>query len=560
MSKLWSKVKESLSSVIPVALIVLALHFSIAPMSYGILALFLAGTLLLILGMSLFTLGADTAMMPMGEHMGSQLTKTKKIWLLIIICFAIGVMITIAEPDLQVLAGQVPSVPAPVLIISVALGVGLFLVVALLRILFQIKLSYLLIGFYIAVFIMATFTSDDYLAVAFDSGGVTTGPITVPFILALGVGLSIVLGGKSSHDDSFGLVALCSIGPVMAVMIMGMFYNSSSSNYASKMITEPSGMSELLYLFAEAFPHYFRDVAVALSPIIIFFIIFQFAVMKLSRQHLIKIAVGVLYTYMGLVLFLTGVNVGFMPAGNYIGGAVGSMSYNWILIPLGALIGFFVVAAEPAVHVLNNQVEDITGGAISKRAMLLSLSVGVGLAIALAMFRVVTGTSIWYVLLPGYSLALILTFFSPKIFTAIAFDSGGVASGPMTATFLLPFSMGACAAVGGNVLTDAFGIVSMVAMTPLITIQILGVIYRIKLYNTEKEEGIALDLAGEADAEEIITWEDGLPEDEGVEWIKPESVDIDTEWVENIQWAADLEKEKHLADLESDNYYIDLED
>ena len=560
MKTIWLKIKESLSSVIPVAVIVLILNFTIAPMQAGTLALFLTGTFLLILGMSLFTLGADTAMMPMGEQMGSQLTKTKKLWLLIIICFALGVMITIAEPDLQVLAAQVPSVPNPVLILSVAIGVGLFLVVALIRILYQIRLSYLLIGFYIAVFIMAAFTSDDYLAVAFDSGGVTTGPITVPFILALGVGLSGVLGGKSSHDDSFGLVALCSIGPIMAVMIMGMFYDSSSTGFASDTIKQVSDAEGLLRLFAEGFPHYFREVGIALSPIILFFIIFQFSVLKMTKQQLIKITIGLIYTYLGLVLFLTGVNVGFMPAGNYLGGAVGSLSFNWVLIPLGAIIGFFVVAAEPAVHVLNVQVQDITGGAISKRAMLLSLSIGVGIAIALAMFRVVSGVSIWYVLLPGYGLALILTLFAPKIFTAIAFDSGGVASGPMTATFLLPFTMGACEAIGGNVLTDAFGVVAMVAMTPLITIQIMGIIYRIKLYHTEKEEGMVMDLASVSGGEEIFEWTDGHPGKEGVEWVEPLTVADDTEWVENLQWTEDLERERHQSDIESDNYYINFEE
>lgn len=560
MKTIWLKIKESLSSVIPVAVIVLILNFTIAPMQAGTLALFLTGTFLLILGMSLFTLGADIAMMPMGEQMGSQLTKTKKLWLLVLICFALGVMITIAEPDLQVLAAQVPSVPNPVLILSVAIGVGLFLVVALIRILYQIRLSYLLIGFYIAVFIMAAFTSDDYLAVAFDSGGVTTGPITVPFILALGVGLSGVLGGKSSHDDSFGLVALCSIGPIMAVMIMGMFYDSSSTGFASDTAEQILDAEGLLRLFAEGFPHYFKEVGIALSPIILFFIIFQFAVLKLTKQQLIKISIGLIYTYLGLVLFLTGVNVGFMPAGNFLGGAVGSLSFNWILIPLGAIIGFFVVAAEPAVHVLNVQVQDITGGAISKRAMLLSLSIGVGIAIALAMFRVVLGVSIWYVLLPGYGLALILTLFAPKIFTAIAFDSGGVASGPMTATFLLPFTMGACKAIGGNVLTDAFGVVAMVAMTPLITIQIMGIIYRIKLYHTEREEGIAMDLASASGGEEIFEWTDGHPGEEGVEWVESVTVADDTEWVENLQWAEDLERERHQSDFESDNQYINFEE
>lgn len=518
MEKLLTKLKESVSSVLPIAVIVLLLHFTIAPVPGGTLALFLAGTILLILGMGFFTLGADISMMPMGEQIGAQLTKSKRIGLLVACCFAIGILITIAEPDLQVLANQVPSVPNMALILSVALGVGIFLVVSLLRILFQLKLSFLLILFYAAVFLMALFTAPDYLAVAFDSGGVTTGPITVPFILALGIGLSSVRGGKSSHDDSFGLVALCSIGPIMAVMIMGLFFDPSSSAAATEapVITD---LTALLHALGEGVMDYSKEVALALSPIILFFIIFQLAALKLPKAQLIKLAVGIVYTYVGLVVFLTGVNVGFLPAGHFIGAAIGGSGSGWILIPLGMVMGFFIVAAEPAVHVLNNQVEDLTGGAISKRAMLASLSIGVAISIGLAMLRILTGLSIWYLLIPGYAIALILTFFVPPIFTGIAFDSGGVASGPMTATFLLPFAMGACEALGGNIMTDAFGIVAMVAMTPLITIQVMGVIYRIKLTVTERRESgrLAFDMAVEA------------------------------------------AKAQLLADLRADNYFIDLE-
>jgi len=518
VEKLLTKLKESVSSVLPIAVIVLILHFTIAPVPDGTLALFLAGTILLIIGMGFFTLGADISMMPMGEQIGAQLTKSRRLGLLVACCFAIGILITIAEPDLQVLADQVPSVPNATLILSVALGVGLFLVVALLRILFQLKLSWLLLLFYGAVFLMAVFTSPDYLAVAFDSGGVTTGPITVPFILALGIGLSSVRGGKSSHDDSFGLVALCSIGPIMAVMIMGLFFDPSSSA-ASTETPVVSGLASMLRLLGHGLLDYAQEVAVALSPIVLFFLIFQFAALRLPKSKLIKLAVGVVYTYVGLVIFLTGVNVGFLPTGHYIGAAIGSSGTAWLLIPLGMLMGFFIVAAEPAVHVLNNQVEDITGGSISRNSMLVCLSLGVAVSIGLAMLRILTGLSIWYLLVPGYAIALLLTFFVPPIFTGIAFDSGGVASGPMTATFLLPFAMGACEALGGNIMTDAFGIVAMVAMTPLIAIQIMGVIYRVKLTVTERQESrkLAFDMAVEAAKAQLI------------------------------------------ADLYADNYYIDLE-
>ncbi len=496
--KLLEKIKESLSSVLPVTGIVILIHLLLSPMPGGTFALFLIGAVLLVLGMGLFTLGADLSMMPMGERVGAHLTKSKKLSILIPVCFLIGALITIAEPDLTVLAGQVPTVPDAVLILTVAVGVGLFLVLALLRIIFRKSLQLLLFVFYGLVFVLAAFTPEEFLAAAFDSGGVTTGPITVPFIMALGIGVAAVRGGNSAQDDSFGLVTMCSIGPVLSMLLLGMFYNAGTGGHTSVEAHNPSGIGEILALFGEAIPEYLADVALALLPVVLFFLVFQILFLRLSRKRLLKMGVGLLYTFIGLVLFLTGVNVGFLPAGYTLGSRLGATAAGWI-IPIGMAMGFFVVMAEPAVHVLNKQVEEITVGAISQRAMLLSLSVGVAVSIGIAMLRVVTGVSIWYFLLGGYAVALTLSFFVPKIFTAVAFDSGGVASGPMTAAFMLPFAMGACDALGGNILTDAFGLVAMVAMTPLITIQLLGVLYSIKLRRTVQ--------AAEPEAEQIEIFE-----------------------------------------------------
>ena len=496
--KLLEKIKESLSSVLPVTGIVILIHLLLSPMPGGTFALFLIGAVLLVLGMGLFTLGADLSMMPMGERVGAHLTKSKKLSILIPVCFLIGALITIAEPDLTVLAGQVPTVPDAVLILTVAVGVGLFLVLALLRIIFRKSLQLLLIVFYGLVFVLAAFTPEEFLAAAFDSGGVTTGPITVPFIMALGIGVAAVRGGNSAQDDSFGLVSMCSIGPVLSMLLLGMFYNAGTGTHTAIEAHNPSGIGEILALFGEAIPEYLADVALALLPVVLFFLVFQILFLRLSRKRLLKMGVGLLYTFVGLVLFLTGVNVGFLPAGYTLGSRLGATAAGWI-IPIGMVMGFFVVMAEPAVHVLNKQVEEITVGAISQRAMLLSLSVGVAVSIGIAMLRVVTGVSIWYFLLGGYTVALALSFFVPKIFTAVAFDSGGVASGPMTAAFMLPFAMGACDALGGNILTDAFGLVAMVAMTPLITIQLLGVLYSIKLRRTVQ--------AAEPEAEQIEIFE-----------------------------------------------------
>ena len=484
---LLEKLKESLGAVLPIIGIVLVLCFSIAPIPNSVLMTFVVGAVLLIIGMMFFTLGAEMAMTPMGERIGTKLTNTRKISVVIVLCFILGFIITISEPDLQVLAEQVPSIPNYTLIIAVATGVGIFLVAAVLRMLFGIPLAHMLLVLYPIIFILASIVPQDFLTVAFDSGGVTTGPMTVPFIMALGIGFSAVRSDKHAENDSFGLVALCSVGPILAVLLLGLLYHPEESGYEQTMIVKTDNSVEMWQLFQEGLPYYMKEMLISLLPIILFFFIFQIVSLHLHKKTLVKIIIGIIYTYIGLVLFLTGVNVGFMPAGNYLGQVIAGLSYPWIIVPIGMLIGYFIVKAEPAVYVLTEQVEELTSGAISAKAMGMSLSIGVAFSLGLAMVRVLTGISILWFLLPGYAVALGLTFFVPKIFTAIAFDSGGVASGPMTATFLLPFSMGACETLGGNVVTDAFGVIAMVAMTPLITIQILGLIYQIQEQMKEKQ-------------------------------------------------------------------------
>lgn len=505
--KFKEKLTETLKAVMPILLIVLLLCFSITPIPPGILMLFMVGAVLLIVGMLFFNVGVELSMTPMGERAGSIITRSKKLSIIIIIGFVLGFVITISEPDLQVLAEQVPSVPNIVLIVSVAIGVAIFLVFALLRMLFSIALSHLLVIFYIIVFTLAMFVPKDFLAIAFDSGGVTTGPMTVPFIMAFGIGIASIRSDKHAEDDSFGLVAMCSIGPILAVLILGMIYNPSQAEHVSDAIPMVDDTVQLWKLFAVEFPTYMKEIAISLLPIIIFFGLLQLVTREINKRTLIKIGIGLVYTYIGLVVFLTGVNVGFMPAGKYLGQAIAGLSYSWIIIPIGAVIGYFIVLAEPAVFVLTKQVEEITSGAISSKAMRNSLSIGVAASVGLAMVRVLTGISILWFLIPGYLIALVLTFFVSKIFTAIAFDSGGVASGPMTATFLLPFAMGACEALGGNIITDAFGIVAMVAMTPLITIQIMGLIFKFKEKKLRREtmlqQVVSLDTYGDMDIIEL---------------------------------------------------------
>ena len=479
--QLLEKIRESLSSVLPITAIVLLLSVTLVPLTPGALVLFLFGSLLLIVGVGVFTLGVDMSMTPMGGGIGAYMSRARHMSVPLLIAFALGMLVTIAEPDLTVLAQQVPAIPNQVLILTVAAGVGLFLVIALLRVMLKIPLSRLLVVFYLAAFALAIlFTPNDFIPVSFDSGGVTTGPITVPFIMALGVGAASVRSDKNSTSDSFGLVALCSIGPVLSVLVLGVCYAPDSASYTPAALPDIATTRDAAREFAAAIPHYAGEAAAAMVPICAMFLLFQLLTRRFKRTQLLRIVSGLIYTYVGLVMFLTGVNVGFMPAGQLIGAAIAGGGAPFLLIPIGMLMGYFIVGAEPAVHVLVKQVEEVSMGSISQGAMKQGLAIGVAVSIGIAMLRVLTGISILWFLIPGYAVSLALTFFVPQLFTGVAFDAGGVASGPMTATFLLPFAMGACEAAGGNLMTDAFGLVALVAMTPLVTIQLLGLAGRVK--------------------------------------------------------------------------------
>ncbi len=486
--KLKEKTMESLSAVLPITAIVLALSIFLVPLEVGTVVMFFVGAFMLIIGMGMFQLGSEMAMTPLGEGIGVQLAKSKKIWTIAIISLLMGALITVAEPDLQVLSNQVPSIPNRVLILTVAVGVGLFLAMAVLRIVLKINLSYLLMGFYALILILSFFIPKDFVAVAFDSGGVTTGPITVPFIMAMGVGLTMIRSDKNASNDSFGLVALSSIGPILAVMILGCFYSPKEAVYTTSELTDISTMQDVAHAFAVEIPHYFKEVAISLFPIILMFFVFQMVSHRYHKRQLLRVGVGFLYTYIGLVLFLCGVNVGFAPVGTLLGKELAATQQKWLLIPIGILIGYFIVKAEPAIQILNHQVQSVTDGAISAKAMNRALSIGVSISVGLAMLRVLTGIPIQWIIIPGYIIALVMTFFVPKIFVGIAFDSGGVASGPMTSTFLLPLCIGSCEMLSGNIMTDAFGVVALVALTPLIAIQIMGVQYRIKLSKLDKNK------------------------------------------------------------------------
>lgn len=511
------KFRESFSSVFPLMALVVVLNFimlvfSGEGMPWGMFFQFIIGGVLLIFGMAFFSLGADMSMIPMGDHVGAYLAKTGKYILLIICCFLIGTLVTMAEPDLAVLATQFPGVPDRNIILIVSVGVGLFLVIGVLRVIKKLSLPLTLTILYAIVFLVAYFSPKNFFAVAFDSGGVTTGPITVPFIMAIGIGLAAVRGGSSSSDDSFGIVAICSVGPIISMMLLGLFTDTGSLTIEISEAYSAEGSSIILDFF-RALPTYIKDVAIAILPIIVFFVIFQFVFLHLKIKALARMGVGLLYTFVGLAVFLTGVNVGFLPAGSYLGGALASLpdARNFVLIPIGMLMGYFVVKAEPAVKVLNSQVEDLTVGVVTKKTMMTMLSAGVAVSIGIAMLRVMTGIPLWYFLVAGYALSIILSFIVPKIYTAIAFDSGGVASGAMTATFLLPFAKGACMALNGStesIVTDAFGLVALVAMTPILTIQLLGLSSFIK---AQQSKALRREMDGPVSVIDF-DWEDVLGE------------------------------------------------
>lgn len=471
---LLNKIKESLISVLPVTLIVILLNFTpLINLEIKEIVTFVVSAIFLILGIGFFTLGADVAMTPMGEYVGSGLTKSKNLKLLLLICFALGLLITVAEPDLTVLANQVGS---KLIVIFVGLGVGLFLVISILKIVFKRDLASILLYFYMVLFALALLMlavdplNFQLIPLSFDSGGVTTGPITVPFIMALGVGIAATIGGKKASENSFGLVALCSVGPILAVLILSLVNGGdiSAPNIDDYLIADNVFLASLKTLATTT-----KDVTIALGMVVGFFFIINAIFLKLPKKKLIQIGIGTFFTYVGLIIFLTAVHIGFMPVGFKMGQELSKISPIAVAIS-GFVLGLVVVLAEPAVHVLNKQVEEITNGTVSKTSMMMALSIGVGLSICLSVIRIIFGFSILYYLIPGYLLSLGLSFFVPRIYTAIAFDSGGVASGPLTSTFILPFAIGTCVSMGGNILSDAFGIVAMVAMTPLITIQLLG--------------------------------------------------------------------------------------
>lgn len=474
----FSKLKESAISIAPITLVIVILALLLG-IEKNTFFCFLICVVLLILGMTFFTKGADTAMFSMGEAIGSKLSKSKKIWFILICGFIIGIIVTFAEPDLGILATQVESVNKWVFIGVVSIGVGIMLLLATLRIIYNVKLWILLVASFAVIFILGFFTPSEFLPISFDSGSVTTGNLSVPFILAFGFGLSAVLSGKNTDEGTFGMIALSSIGPIITIMLLSLFLPSTDVAVEATVSAGFANFGEVGKSLGLSLLENLKDVGITLLPILVVFFIFQFSSIRLPKQRIIKILIGVLYTYFGIVIFLTGASIGFIPMGSQIGVSLAQLSYNWVLIPVIAILGFCIVIAEPAVVVLNKNVEKITFGAIKKSRLLLSLAIGVAIASALSIIRVLYDINFLYFIIPIYAIALILTFFTKETFTAIAFDSGGVAAGTMAVSFILPLVSGVCQVVGGDLFTGAFGTISFIAATPILVVEIMGVIYTV---------------------------------------------------------------------------------
>ncbi len=479
MNLIKNKLVESLKSVLPIALIVLTLSITIVPISTGDMFLFLTGVCCLVFGMSLFTAGAEMSMQPLGTKIGATIGGSKKIWLITFVSFIIGILVTISEPDLQILAEQVEGLENMILILTVSVGVGIFLMIAVMRIVFNWNLTAIMIAFYSVAFILAFFVDKSFLCLAFDSGGVTTGPMTVPFIMSIGAGVSAAKLSGDDRNDAFGITGLCSIGPIIAVLVLGIVMKVEGT-YIPTLPDSITDTRDGVLRFMHGFGEHILDVLIALAPIIVFAVLFQLIAHAFTKGQMIRMTIGIIYVLVGLAVFLTGANVGFLPTGTTIGSSLATIGGGWLLIPVSMLLGYFIVKAEPSVYVLNKLVETMSAGAISGKTTGLGLSVGVSAALGLAALRIITGVNILWFLIPGYIIALTLSFFVPKIFVGISFDSGGVASGTMMSAFVLPLCMGACNAIGGNVMTDAFGCVAFVAMAPIIAIQLCGFAYKVK--------------------------------------------------------------------------------
>ncbi len=486
MNELVKKIKEVSFAVLPIVVIVLLLNFFVYPIETTFLIRFLIGALFIIVGLSVFLFGIDIGVTPMGDHVGKLLTKPNKLMYVILGGFLFGFIISVAEPDLHILANQVDmvtagAIPKMAIVIIVSLGIAVMLAFGLVRIVYRFPLYILLAVLYLVVFVLSFFTSPEFLAISFDSSGATTGALTVPFMLALALGVTAMKkDSKGAEKDSFGLVATASTGAIIAVMVMSII--SGQKEILGSAALLPQQNASIMAPFFRRLPHSLEETALALLPLVAIFLTLHFAKLKLRFHEFRKILFGLGYSFLGLMLFMTGVNAGFMDVGAMMGYNIASMNRPEIVVIVGFVFGLVTILAEPAVHVLTHQIEEVTSGSVKRTFVFSALCLGVGLAVMLSMMRIlIPELMLWHILLPGYLLSIVLAFIGPKLFVGIAFDAGGVATGPMTATFILAFAQGAANATeSANVLVDGFGIIALVALMPIIMLQVMGLIYQYK--------------------------------------------------------------------------------
>ncbi|WP_018372600.1 DUF1538 domain-containing protein [Streptococcus merionis] len=467
-------------------MIVGILNVTLTPMPGPMMWRFMIGAVLVILGLTAFLIGVDIGITPLGGYTGTTLAKSNKLWLVIVAGIVLGFFTSIAEPGLMVLANQVNdvtsgSIPALSLLLLVAIGLALMLALGFIRIFFNIPLYKLLLVLYGIIGLLSLGTSKEFLAIAFDASGSTTGILAVPFILALSVGISkMKKDSKASEKDSFGLVAIASTGAIIAVLLLS--FLSKTQTFHAELETGNLDSNAIVSSFTGLASNYAKETLIVILPLLGLLLVLQKLSLHLGKRELRRLLTGFGFAYVGLFLFMVGVNGGFMDVGTYIGQALVSLENKLSIVVIGFVFGVVTILAEPAVYVLTHQIEQVTSGYVKRRAVLMSLALGVGTAVALSVIRIlVPSIQLWHYLLPGYLLSLGLMFITPKLFVGIAFDAGGVATGPMTATFIMAFIQGAAHIFeGADLLVDGFGMIAMVAMTPIITLQILGFIYQLK--------------------------------------------------------------------------------
>ena len=516
--------KEVLLSSLPLAAIIVIVCVFIAPLEnpsdYGKLVL---GFFCVVVGQAFFLVGLDESILPAGKLIGSALPKLKKSLFVILFGVLFGILATVAEPALAVLARQthsiLPEVNATLFIWILSTGIGVFVGLALYRVIrnFSIKLIFAIL--YVLVFLVAIFVPEEFVALAFDGSGATTGDISVPFILALGIGISATMSKRKTNEDTFGIIGIASVGPILAVFLYGILLKIVyGGEIPPAKVYSPGGAETFLKVVLENL----GGVALALMPILLVFLVFQLIFLRLPKKQFIRMTLGSLPVYVGLLIFLSGIDYGFAFAGKYIGEVFLDASrpdwFPWLLIPLGFILGVAITLSEPAVTVLGEQLEEITNGHIKKATIRWTLAIGIGLAGMLIMVKILTQVNILWFLVPLYAISLLMMLFTSDLFVGLAFDSGGVTGGALTSAFLTPLTLGTAQAVaqkaGGaaqSVLTNGFGIIAFISVTPLITVQALGILYAWQMRLAKRRQ----DALEELEYDELTSFAASIADDEG---------------------------------------------